>query len=186
MELTQDKLDLIRKSIYSSNKYSSNEDLFEDFYNEAYKRSFLIMKSVTNEASLQMYLKKVVSTSITSVLQNSGRVRRTVEGFVSTNEKSLDEVKYNRFSGVKISYDFIDLKDTPEEIVVKKDVLNTVYEAVLAADGQDKAKSYLQLYKLRYVNEMKQVDIARELNLSQSEVSKRLLELMEHVKKSFN
>lgn len=192
MELEQDKIDLIKKVILSDKKYLDNEDLFEDFFNESYKRSFLIINTVKNEASLEAYLKKIVTTSIITVLKDSGRVRRTKEGFVPSKEESLDtfisesEPKTNKYSNVNVNYNIVDLKDGPEEIVIKKEVLQTLLDAVMIAHNTNPAKQYLQLYQLRYVRGLKQKQIAQELNLSQSEVSKRLLELMEEVKAAFN
>lgn len=188
MELAQEKLDLIKGIIKSDKKYINNEDLFEDFFNETYKRSFLIVKTVENEASLNAYLKKIVATSIITVLKDSGRVRRTKEGFIPTQEQSIEEIitPENKYSNVKINYDIVDLRDGPEEIVIKKEILQTLLDAVAVAHSNNPAKQYMQLYELRYVKCWKQAQIAEELNLSQSEVSKRLLELMEKVKESFN
>ena len=84
MELAQDKIELITKIIKSDKKYTNNEDLFDDFFNESYKRSFLIIKSVENPLSLESYLRKIVTTSILNVLKDLGRLRRTAEGFVPT------------------------------------------------------------------------------------------------------
>ena len=92
LEIEQEKLDLIRKIILSDKKYIDHEDLFDDFFNEVYKRSFLMLKTVKNRASLELYIKKVVTTSILTVLKNSGRVRRTKEGFISTQETSLEDI----------------------------------------------------------------------------------------------
>ena len=189
MELAQEKVDLIRKIIKSDKKYTSNEDLFEDFFNEAYKRSFLIMKTVQNEASLEAYLRKIVTTSIVLVLKDSGRVRRTKEGFVPTQEQSIEEIisiPEGKYSDVHINYDIVDLKDGPEELAIKKEVLQTLVDAVCIAHNSNPSKQYMQLYQMRYVKSLKQNQIANELNLSQSEVSKRLLELMELVKETFN
>lgn len=192
MELEQDKIDLIKKVILSDKKYIDNEDLFEDFLNESYKRSFLIINTVKNEASLEAYLKKIVTTSIITVLKDSGRVRRTKEGFIPSKEESLDnftsenDTKTNKYSNVNVNYNIVDLQDGPEEIVIKKEVLQTLLDAVMVAHNTNPAKQYLQLYQLRYVRGLKQKQIAQELNLSQSEVSKRLLELMEEVKAAFN
>lgn len=192
MELEQDKIDLIKKVILSDKKYIDNEDLFEDFLNESYKRSFLIINTVKNEASLEAYLKKIVTTSIITVLKDSGRVRRTKEGFIPSKEESLDnfisenDTKTNKYSNVNVNYNIVDLQDGPEEIVIKKEVLQTLLDAVMIAHNTNPAKQYLQLYQLRYVRGLKQKQIAQELNLSQSEVSKRLLELMEEVKAAFN
>lgn len=195
MELEQEKLDLIKKIIKSDKKYVDNEDLFDDFFNETYKRSFLIMKSVKNEASLEAYLRKIATTSIINVLKDSGRLRRTTEGFTPTKEKSLDEIvsptpsqpqSQSKYANVDINYDVIDLSDGPEEVVIKKEILQKLMDAVSIAHNNNPAKQYMQLYELRYVKGLKQKQIAEELNLSQGEVSKRLLDLIEEVKKEFN
>lgn len=187
--IEQEKLDLIRKFILSDKRFAGNEDLLEDFVNETCKRSLLIIKSVKNEASLEVYLRKIVTTAIITVLKDSGRVRRTKEGFISTEETSLEDVisvPDNKYSNVKISYDVVDLQEGPEELVIKKETLQSLLDAVSIVHNNDPAKQYMQLYQLRYVKGLKQKQIAQELNLSQSEVSKRLLELMEEVKLHLN
>lgn len=189
MELEKDKVELIKKIITSDKKYTDNEDLFDDFFNETYKRSFLIMKTVKNDASLEFYLRKIVTTSIINVLKDSGRVQRTSEGFIPAKETSLDEVirtTYNKYSNININYDIVDLRDGPEEIVIKKDLLRNLVDTVAVASTTNPTKQYMELYQMRYVKGLKQKQIAQELNLSQGEVSKRLMELMEEVKKSFD
>lgn len=190
MELEQEKVELIKRIITSDKKYTDNEDLFEDFFNETYKRSFLIIKSVKSEASLETYLRKIVTTSIITVLKDSGRVVRTKEGFVPAPEEQpiepVPEVPVNKYSNVHITYDIVDLRDGPEEILIKKEVLQTLMDAITIAHSKNPAKQYMQLYQLRYVDGLKQKQIAKELNLSQSEVSKRLMELMEEVKSALN
>lgn len=192
MELAQEKIELITKIIKSDKKYTNNEDLFEDFFNESYKRSFLIMKTVENPASLEAYLRKIVTTSIITVLKDLGRLRRTTQGFVATKEQFIEQLPEqpffgtNKYSGTKISYDIIDASQSPEELVIKKETLQTLLDAVTIAHSKNPAKQYFQLYELRYVKNLKQKEIAKELNLSQSEVSKRLLELMEEVKEAFS
>lgn len=194
MELAKEKVDLIKQIIKSDKKYTNNEDLFDDFFNESYKRSFLIVKTVENESSLAAYLRKIVATSIIVVLKNSGRVVRTKEGFVPTKEQSLEQFTMpeskcstdNKYSNVQINYDIVDLQDGPEEIVIKKETLQTLIDTVAIVSNNNPAKQYMQLYELRYVKGLKQKQIAEELNLSQSEISKRLLELMENVRDAFN
>lgn len=188
IELGQEKVELIKKIIVSDKKYTDNEDLFDDFFNETYKRSYLIMKSVTNQTSLEAYLKKIATTSIINVLKDSGRVRRTQGGFVPTKETSLDELvspSEKNFTNVSVNYDFIDLDESPEDLVIKKEIRQTLVDAVTIAHLCNPTKQYMELYQLRYIRGLKQKEIAGELNLSQSEVSKRLLELMEEIKVAF-
>lgn len=189
MELEKEKIDLIERIIKSDKKYSNNEDLFEDFLNETYKRSFLVMKTVKNEASVEAYLRKIATTSIITVLKNSGRIRRSPDGFVSLQEEPLEQTvtpSENKYANINIGYDIIDLNDGPEEIVIRKETLQKLSDAVMLAHTENPAKQYMQLYQMRYVKGLKQKQIAQELNLSQGEVSKRLLELLEKVKAVFN
>lgn len=189
MELEQEKINLIKKLIVSDKKYTSNEDLFDDFFSETYKRSFLIMKTVKNESALESYLRKIATTSIINVLKDSGRVKRTPEGFVPNKETSLEEllsVPENKYSNVQINYDIVDVQDGPEEIIIKKEVLQKLADSLAIAHNLNPSKQYMQIYELRYIKGMKQKEIAKEMNLSQGEVSKRLLDLMDEVKAAFN
>lgn len=190
MELEQEQINLIRKIIVSDKKYINNEDLYDDFFNETYKRSFLVIKTVKNEASLETYLKRIATTAIINVLKDSGRVKRTSEGFKSIEQTSLDEIISpqidDKYLSVQINYDIVDLSDGPEEVVIQKEILQKLSDAISITHTINPAKQYMQLYQLRYIKGLKQKQIADELNLSQSEVSKRLLDLVEEVKKAFN
>ncbi len=191
MELSQEHLDLIKQIIKSDKKFQNNEDLFEDFFNETCKRSLSIVETMDDSDVLEAYLRKIASTAIVVVLKNMGRVRRTHQNYVN-NEKEVtqhltdDDNIISKVRPFDVNYSFININTNPEEIAVHKELLQTVYDAVVIAHSQNIAKQYLQLYELRYVEGLKQADIAREMNISQSQVSKRLFELMDAVKKSIN
>ncbi len=189
MELAQDKIDLIEKIIKSDRKFTNNEDLYDDFFNETCKRSLLIVKTVTSDDTLEAYLRKIATTSILNVLKNEGRLRRTKSGYMSTNEVSLESpasTTVTDYSKVEIRYENINIQETPEDVVIKKDILQNIVNAVYKIDEETPDKNYYRLYYLRYEKGMTQNEIAKELNLSQSEVSKRLFKLLEKVKQAFN
>lgn len=186
MELAQDKIDLIEKIIKSDRKFANNEDLYDDFLNETCKRSLLIVKTITSDATLEAYLRKIATTSILNVLKNEGRLRRTKSSYMSVHEVPLETTTdLVNYSNVTITYEPVDIQDTPEDIVVKKDILQKIVDTVYEIDQSAPEKDYLRLYNLRYENGLTQNEIARELNLSQSEVSKRLFKLMNKVKQAF-
>ena len=186
MDLAQDKLELIEKIIKNDRKFFNNEDLYGDFFNETCRRSLGIINVVSSNVALEAYLKKIATTSIINVLKDSGRLRRTKTGFASTNTVSLEEESFsNNYANIKISYKNFNIQESPEEIVVRKDILKQIASTVLKVDESEPEKQYLQIYKLRYDNGMTQKEISEELGLSQSEVSKRLFKLMEKVKQSF-
>ena len=124
MELAQDKLDLIEKIIRSDRKFVNNEDLYDDFFNETCKRSFLIVNTVTSNETLEAYLRKIVTTSILNVLKSEGRLRRTRSGYMSTNEVPLESSVTETvpdYSKIQISYGPVEIQETPEDIVIKKE-----------------------------------------------------------------
>ena len=185
MEIAQDKLDLIEKVIKNSNKYKNNEDLYDDFFNETCKRSLAIIKTVTSDATLESYLRKVATTSIINVLKDSGRLRRTKSGYTKTQEISIDERSFD-YSSINVSYGNFNIQESPETVMVKNDILKSIYDTVVSVDEDEPKKQYLQIYKLRYDSGMTQKEISENMGLSQSEVSKRLFKLMEKVKQSLN
>lgn len=193
MEFTQDKIDLIERIIKNDRKFANNEDLYDDFFNETCKRSLNIVKTITSDATLEAYLKKIANTSILNVLKDSGRLRRTKEGFTPTKEVSIEQLQNehnsntgNIYANTKIMYEPVNIKETPEDILLKKEILQHVLTSLEKINNDNPDKKYLQIFKLRYDNGMTQKEIATEMDLSQSEVSKRLFKLMEKIKQAFN
>ena len=181
MELAQDKLDLIERIVKSNKKFLNNEDLYEDFFNETCKRSLAIVNMMSSDAALESYIRKVATTSILNVLKDSGRLKRTKEGYTPVVEVSLDAKDY---SEVEISYSNFSIEPSPEEIVIQQDILSKIANYIHKANEEEPEKQYLQIYKLRYQDGMTQNEISAELGLSQSEVSKRLFKLMKKIKQS--
>lgn len=182
MELTQDKIDLINKIIKSDRKYPNNEDLYDDFFNETCKRSVTILNAIETESTLEAYLKRIVNTAIINVLKDSGRLRRTRAGYMSTKEVALEPEDNVDYSKININYASINVPENPEEIVIQKEILEFVANTIRKIDEEDPDKDYLHIYTLRYDKGMTQKEISEELGISQSEISKRLYKLMDKVR----
>ena len=181
MELAQEKIDLISRIIKGDRKYPNNEDLYDDFFNETCKRSVSIINAIDSEVTLEAYMRRIVNTAIVSVLKDSGRLRRTRAGYMSSKEVTVETPEID-FSDVSVSYSSIKIPESPEEIVIQKEVLEFVADSVIRIDKENPNKDYLHIYTLRYDKGMTQKEISEELGVSQSEVSKRLYQLMEKVR----
>ena len=189
MNLTQDKIDLISQLIKNDRKYSANEDLYEDFLNEACRRSGGIIGAIDNEYTLESYLKRVVSTSIINVLKDSGRLRRSKSGYMSTKEIVYESNKVENvvdYSKYTVGYADIKIPQTPEEVAIQKEVLEFVAQTVKKIDNQAPDKQYAMIYSMRYDRGLTQRVISEDLGISQSEVSKRIYTLLEKVKSVLN
>lgn len=196
VELTQDKIDLIAKIIKNDRKYPNNEDLYDDFFNETCRRSMAIFDAVDNQVTLEAYLKKVVTTSIINVLKDSGRLRRSKTGYMSTQEVPVSSVVPEEpatqapvydtdkidYSAYNINYSNINVPPSPEENAIRNEILDFVASTIDKIDKSEPDKKYMDIFVHRYQNGMTQKQISHELGISQSEVSKRLFGLIDKVK----
>lgn len=178
----EEQRSLIEKFVRNNKNFGGNEDLLEDFCSEAFQKCYLIFNTSSNIQKIESYVSKVVNTSILSVLKNSGRVRRTNNGFIPTKEIVVPEfspsavVKPSSL-GPEFILDFPDPKKSAEEILITKDCLQKICDAVCVIHKDVPGQCFYDLFYLRYVKGLKQNEISKTLNLSQSEVSKRLMQL---------
>ena len=182
MLLVEEQRSLIEKYVKANKNFSGNEDLFDDFCSEAFEKSYMVFNSSSNIQKIESYVAKVVHTSVLSVLKNSGRIRRTNEGFVATKEIKVPDFtsvpqKKSQPADPAFVLDFPDPKDSAEEILITKECLQRIADAVCIIHKEVPSQQFLEIYQLRYLQGYKQTEIARKLNLSQSEVSKRLMQL---------
>ena len=182
MLLVKEQRSLIEKFVKTNKNFQGNEDLLEDFCSEAFQKSYMIFNSSSNIQKIENYVSKVVNTSIMSVLKNSGRVRRTKEGFVATKEIKVPDFNETpvikpQITGPEFILDLPDPKESAEEVLITKECLERIADAVCIIHKEIPSQEYLQIFRLRYIKGMKQSEIAKELDLSQSEISKRLLHL---------
>lgn len=260
----EEQRNLIAKFVKSNIKFKGNEDLYEDFCNEAYQKSYIIFNSSASVRKIESYVQKVVNTSIIGVLKDSGRLKRTTSGFVKIKEIPFVEEQISRepiqkitlpeqqkkeqqiqFETVakpqkteffkapeiqekpeisvdikpiqkekakpiiqntdllpsveaelkeekeqptrtKITSEYVidieDPRENVEEEIIRKDLLQRIADAVCVIHSDNPNKLYLQIYEARYIRGLKQKKISAILGISQSEVSKRLMELSELIK----
>lgn len=181
MLLVEEQRSLIEKIVKTNKNFRGNEDLLEDFCSEAFQKSYMVFNSSSNIQKIENYVSKVVHTSILSVLKNSGRIRRSSKGYIPTKEIKVPdfttEVIKAQAIGAEFILDFPDPKDTAEEILITKDCLQKIADAVCIIHKELPSQHFLDIFYQRYVKGLKQSEIAKSLNLSQPEVSKRLMQL---------
>ena len=185
---------LIEKFVRSNIKFKGNEDLLEDFCNEAFQKSYIIFNSSSSIQRIESYVQKVVNTSIVGVLKDLGRLKRTSAGYVKNKEVPLEQVKpktmfepivspyLQRDLPKEYTYEIEDPKIGIEETIIKKDLLQRIADAVCVVHSDNPGKCYLEIYEARYIKGLKQRQIAELLNISQPEISKRLIELSKLIK----
>ncbi len=187
--LTPEKKLLIEKCIKNNRKFQNNEDLYDDFFNETYKNALSLLSAVSSDSTIELYLKRIVTSSMINVLKDSGRLRRTSQGYQATPSVSIDSIldTYNpEYLNTRIIFKNVQLEDNPEDAFIKREILKNITRILNEIEKKEPDKQYLTLFKLRYEDGLTQNEIALKLGISQSEVSKKLFKLMAKVKENLN
>ena len=198
VEITQEKIDLISKIIKNDRKFQNNEDLFDDFLNETCRRSVSIINSIDSGSTLEAYLRKIVSTSIINVLKDSGRLRRSKSGYTPVTEVPIETVApvveeitqaptdlpVNLFNYTSFNpgYTDVNIPLNPEDNAIHNEVVNFIADTLERINEEEPDEKFMDIFILRYDKGLTQREMAQELGISQSEVSKRIYALIERVK----
>ena len=96
---------------------------------------------------------------------------------VLNNEVKIEDLAVKKADKAEIVssdfiFDFPDPKESAEEVLITKECLQRIADAVCVIH-----KNFLDIFYLRYVKGLKQNEISKSLNISQSEISKRLMQL---------
>jgi RNA polymerase sigma factor (sigma-70 family) len=167
---------LIEKIIRNNSRYVGNEDLFEDFCSETFKRCYKILSTDETIVNFEAYLSKVSNSAILDVLRSSGRLRRLKSGYKKVKSETASQ-PYNTDERFNIIFDIEDPTPTVEETLIKEEEVKNIRRALVELDKEYKDKHFMEIFKLRYIENKKQSDIASTLGISQGEVSKRIIEL---------
>lgn len=176
MELTQEHRKLIEGIVRKNPRTSGNEDLFEDFCSETFKRSYTIISTINDVKNLEIYLNKVASSAILGVLKNSGRLRKSRTGYVQQTATISSDNENN-----EIFFSIPDPAPNVEETIIKQDEIKLIRDLIVKIDKKEKEKKFIDIFYLRYLMGYKQSQISDELGISQGEVSKRLTELAKKI-----
>jgi RNA polymerase sigma factor (sigma-70 family) len=171
---------LIEKIIRTNARFGGNEDLFEDFCSETFKRCYKMLSSEDTIVNFEAYLHKVASSAILDVLRSSGRLRRLKSGYKKVTPETLIQ-PYNTDENFDIIYDIEDPTPSVEEHLIRDEEVETIRKALKDLDTEFHDKQFLEIFKMRYIEGKKQIDIAQKLGISQGEVSKRLIDLAKRV-----
>ncbi len=171
---------LIEKFVKENAYFQGNEDLLDEFCEQAYNKAYLILSTSDNISKAENFVSKIVNTTIISILKQKQRYKKIQvqeEKEESDFSYSTMPSKESRKEVIGIKYDFPDPVDTTEDIVIKRELLQNITDTVCIIHKELPSKLLYDIFYLRYLKKKTQNEISRELNLPQGEVCKRLMHL---------
>ena len=125
MDLAGNHRKLIEETIRANDRYFGNEDLLEAFCSDVYKKSYLLLDSVSNVENLKTYLAKVVDTSISNILRQNGR----------------DDTPKPRPEKDKVQIDILDDANIKERIIREKNLSEADIDRAAALSRQNRVQN---------------------------------------------
>ena len=177
VDFSQEHLNLIENIVKKNPRFRGNEDLFDDFCSETCNRSYSLFTSINDIDNLTVYLNKIASSAILSVLKNSGRLTRTKACYEQIHQVSITSTSYNIDDNGEIILDIPDPGTPVEETIARQEEIKLIRSLIYQIDISEPSKKYFEIFKCRYISHLRQSEIASKFNISQGEVSKRLTEL---------
>jgi len=205
---------IVEKFVRANKNFKGNEDLFDDFCSEALQKSYLIFNSANNIQKVESYISKVVHTSILQVLKEYGRIRRDKTGYVPVKEvkaanldnaaavrQSMEELEIpaesipvsgaavQRIETEDICNLILELPDpgeTAEDALITRECLQRIADTLCIINKEAPSEMFLDIFRLRYMEGLKQAQIAAKLGISQSETSKRLMKMSKLISSILN
>jgi len=203
---------MIEKIIRENENFQGREDLLEAFFAEIYKKSYLLLGSVSNVENLRNYLTKVVNTSILNVIGGLKTeepeaeikiVNAQEETLVSeekiTPKKILDSIAREftpeslkkvggEIRSLKSSIDvYKDIKDPAQMVkqeIINKNLAQRIVNVIYEIHSKVPNRYYFQIFYMKYMDNRRQSEIAQKLGITQNELSKRYWELVKLIKEN--
>lgn len=195
MQISEKNRELIEYIIQNNELYTGNEHLFEKFYKEITRRTYLVLDS-KSEDEKPSYLKDVAQKIMGNVIereQTSIEYRKMLQNASSDGIVSLKKIAENEIHKSDNIIDFrraeeknyTTISDPIEAVENKKEAkpaIQKILEAIYLIHQKEPLKYYFQMFYMKYYEQKQQSDIAKTLNITQSELSLRFVKMLDELK----
>lgn len=174
--IQEEQQELIEKYVKANAYYPGNEDLLGEFCEEAFNKAYLILNTSNNIQKTETFISKIVNTTIINVLKQKQRYTKLPSEEPEEQEETVVP-KVQDFKEETINYNFPDPLNSIEDVIIKRDLLQKIVDTVCIIHREIPQKLYYDIFYQRYLKKKTQTEISQDLNIPESEVSKRLLHL---------
>ncbi len=196
MHIDKNHKALIESVIKENSRYKGNEQLLNIILEAVYKKSYLLLDAMKDTNRLKRHLEDITTTCIEQVLAEKQKfegIRIVKRPKPEPPITKQEPVQKKEFSKEKLKEQFqlfepedLSSIDDPrdyypnETFVVSK--LEAFIDYIKEIDKCYKTKKYYDIFYSRYIKKQDQIQIAQELGISQVELSKRFVELVNLIK----
>ncbi len=202
LQMNKENRILIESVIKENPNFLGNEELLDVFCEVIYKKSYLLIDAIKDKQRLKRHLASICDTSMNQIIQEKNKLngckKNTQDSkIISVKTQKTPRREQKGFFSKKAKEEVVNLKeeiqtreklDAAEELIdplefcPKKEageaVLEKLIQIIKQVHIQNPKKKYYDIFFLRYIKGFSQTEIARELRISQIELSKRFVEMI--------
>ena len=213
IQISKTHKELIESVIKENPKYSEHPELLDIFCEAIYKKSYLVIDAIRDMSRLRRHLTMICDGCMESIIREKQKFddikiykqstsRKQQEGDIISVKKPT-ALDYDEEAQIRQPKDIINLKEEiqkserydavsmlidPLDFCPQKRVsehtVDRLVNIVKQIDRQYPNKRYYEIFYLRYIKKYKQAKIAQEMTISQVELSKRFVELINLTRES--
>lgn len=212
IEISKAHKELIESVIKENPKFSDHQELLDIFCEAIYKKSYLVIDAIRDMSRLRRHLTMICDGCMESIIREKQKfedIKIYKQPISKKSDKDIISVKkptaldYDEDTEIKQQKDLINLKEEiqkserydavsmlidPLDFCPQKRVsehtVDRLVNIVKQIDRQYPNKRYYEIFYLRYIKKYKQAKIAQEMTISQVELSKRFVELINLTRES--
>ena len=196
LEISLKQRQLIESVVKEHPKFPMFSDMLDNICESIYKKSYLLIDTIKDEQRLKRHLSMVCESCINELIKKKRpeinlppqkdvkdeivSIKRQPQSLNQNNEIKKENIQKSSQNEKKYAptESLIDpIKVYPLKIE-SLDVLDNLIKTIKMLDGKYPNKDFYKLFCMRYIQFYSQSEIARELKISQAELSKRLIELV--------
>lgn len=173
MNITQDQKEFIESIIKEVPAYKGKEFLLEEFYNEVVRRAYSFISKQEELSEIKVYIKRIANLVVFEISKNSDKYlnQNNEQDLTSAEEICETEVNYN-----------IDFQEQEQQKQNLSDTqVKNIQEIICSLEEENNYNIYKEIFFLRYKKGFSNLEIAETLEISDIEVDKRLLFLLEKI-----
>lgn len=189
MNITQEQKNFIESIIIECSGYRGNEHLLDKFCDEIIRRAYNLISKPNDLENSRVYVKRIANFAIMEVVKSSKEAADLNKAVPVVSVDSIEQIssaanyEFDENGDIIINYD-ISFEEISEKIdtLTKKQIKN-IQNVILNLEKDDNTVNYKEIFELRYVSGLNNTEIGEKLELQESEVDKRLLLMLNSVRK---
>lgn len=186
MNITQEQKEFIENIIKDAHGYEGNESLLDEFFNEVVRRSSTLISKQNELDNIKFYIKRIANTVIFELIKTSAKpniIKKTDNKASAPADVLKIGYEFDENGDIALNYDISFEEVSSKKTCLSKIQIKKIEEIVYNLDEENKSDFYENIFKLRYLKGLNNSEIAERLEIKESEVDKKLLFIINKVRK---